>query len=248
MFSNTIKFIASEKYINFTELKPTPSTLNIPKWYKDLTHSVDNRTVKGCMPFLDTLTAGYILKMPVDYYLHHNVLKNGERGTIGMTSVNEDINNELITNLNLNKQSASVHSVEQLSKGCPFVQKNKDLVFHKILNPWIIKTPPGYSCLFLPPMNNQDDRFSIIPGIVDTDCHPIEINFPIVVNGDKYPALDTIIKIGTPYVQVIPFKREKWKMKIEFESKEKRDEAALSFGSRVLNTYKTKWWNKKSWK
>jgi len=248
MFRKTIKFIASEKYINFTKLKPEPSTLNIPKWYKDLTHTVEKGTVKGCMPFLDTLTAGYVLKMPLDYHLQHNVKREGQRSTFGTTSVPRDINNELTKDLNLNRESANIHPIEQLSKGCPYVQKNKDLNFHKILNPWIIKTPPGYSCLFLPPMNNQDDRFSVIPGIVDTDCHPTEINFPIVVNGDKYPALDTIIKIGTPYVQIIPFKREKWKMKIESENKQKKDETALSFGSKVINTYKTKWWNKKSWK
>jgi len=248
MLRKTIKFIASKEYINFTQLKPEPSILNIPQWYKNLTHSVVNRTIKGCMPFLDTLTAGYILKMPVDYYLHHNALKDGERGTIGMTMVAENDSNDLTKNLNINKESASTHPARQLSKGCPYTQKNKDLAFHKIHNPWLIKTPPGYSCLFLPPMNNEDDRFSAIPGIVDTDCHPTRVNFPIVVNGDKYPALDTVIKMGTPYVQVIPFKREQWKIKIESETKEKRDQTVLSLGYQVINSYKTNWWNKKSWK
>ena len=105
--------------------------------------------------------------------------------------------------------------------GCPYLEKNKNLNFHKIMNPFIIKTPPGYSSLFLPPMNNPDDRFSIIPGIVDTDTYNLEINFPIVFNGDKYESLKTTIKRGTPYVQVIPFKRDSWKMSIE-EIKEKK--------------------------
>ena len=55
-------------------------------------------------------------------------------------------------------------------------------------------------------MNNADDRFSIIPGIVDTDTFNQEVNFPFVINGDKYSSLDTIIKKGTPCVQIIPFK------------------------------------------
>ena len=80
-----------------------------------------------------------------------------------------------------------------------------------LLNPWKIKTPKGYSCLFVPPLNNSDDRFSIIPGIVDTDTFPSEINFPIIINGDKYPVLETTIKKGTPYVQIIPFKRDSGK-------------------------------------
>ena len=62
------------------------------------------------------------------------------------------------------------------------VEKNKNLPFHKILNPWIITTPPGYSTLFVPPLNNSDDRFSIIAGIVDTDTFKNEINFPIVIH------------------------------------------------------------------
>ena len=71
-------------------------------------------------------------------------------------------------------------------------------------------------------MNNHDDRFSIIPGIVDTDTYNIEINFPFVVNGDKYPSLRSLIKRGTPIVQVIPFKREQWRMKMESIDQEER--------------------------
>lgn len=117
--------------------------------------------------------------------------------------------------LNLNADMVgNVHRKEQL-EGSPYIEKNKNLPFYKVLNPWVISTPPGYSCLFLPPMNNTDDRFSIIPGIVDTDTYKNEINFPFVINGDKYPTLETMIKKGTPYVQVIPFKRDRWKMKVE---------------------------------
>tara|TARA_R100000329_G_scaffold119587_1_gene98576 strand:- start:1668 stop:2039 length:372 start_codon:yes stop_codon:yes gene_type:complete len=120
--------------------------------------------------------------------------------------------------------------------------------FHKICNPWIIKTPPGYSCLFLPPMSNHDDRFSIIPGIVDTDTFTSEINFPIVINGDKYKTLKTIIKQETPYVQVIPFKRESWKMKIVKQNTQQFNKKKLWYPFVVLNNYKNKFWHKKSWK
>ncbi len=95
------------------------------------------------------------------------------------------------------------------------MKKIKIFLLLKILNPWFIKTPPGYSCLFVPPLNNCDDRFDIIPGIVDTDDWDLEINFPFVLNGDKYETLETVIKRGTPYVQVIPFKRDSWEMKIK---------------------------------
>ena len=118
----------------------------------------------------------------------------------------------------------------------------------KILNTWKIKTPKGYSCLFVPPLNNSDDRFSIIPGIVDTDTFPNEINFPIIINGDKYPILDTTIKKGTPYVQVIPFKRDCWKMKFKPRKQKEIQNTNIFYGLKLLNTYKEKYWIKKNFK
>lgn len=101
--------------------------------------------------------------------------------------------------------------------------------------------------MFVPPLNNVDDRFSIIPGIVQTDRHPLEVNFPFVINGDKYPILDTILKKGTPYVQVIPFKRESWKMSVK---EDKSDQVKISslHTMRLIDIYKRKYWHKKSWK
>ena len=243
MLSKEIKFIASKEYIDYTEIFPQHSKLNIPLWYKELNHSVMNKNIKGCMPFLDTLTTGYLIKMPIDYYISHNFKKEGERYTEGYTELDS------YKGINVNsKNNLESHPIDQLGRKCPFVNKNKHLPFHKLLNPWTIKTPPGYSCLFLPPMNNNDDRFSIIPGIVDTDTFPQEVNFPIIINGDKHPVLETIIKLGTPIVQVIPFKREKWKMIIESKNSLNRGKVNFLYRIKLLDVYKNKWWSKKSWK
>ena len=249
MFQKEIEFTSNKLIIEDKDICPEPTKLNIPDWYKKLDHSIEHRTVKGCMPFLDTLTTGYILKMPIDYYVEHNVEIDGEKRT-GMQSSAIDIDDTI--NLNYNDHQ-NFHHPRQL-EGCPYLEKNKNLNFHKIMNPFVIKTPPGYSSLFLPPMNNPDDRFSIIPGIVDTDTYNLEINFPILFNGDKYESLKTTIKRGTPYVQVIPFKRDSWKMSIK-EKKEKkrkggglRTEEAFNFYKYIINNYKRISWSKKSWK
>lgn len=248
MFFNEIKFISNKEYLNITEVLPQPSKLNIPQWYKELTHSAENLTIKGCMPFLDTLTTGYIIRMPVDYHIKHNFIEKEKRSTFGYTKIPKD-SSVISDKTNINTfDILDTHAVQQLGEKCPFVEKNKNLPFHKLLNPWIIKTPPGYSCLFLPPMNNSDNRFSIIPGIVDTDTFPSEINFPIIVNGDKYPVLDTIIELGTPIAQVIPFKREKWKMVIEADSQKEKNKRTFNLKSKIINIYKNKWWSKKSWR
>ena len=62
MFEKTIEFIAHENYVDLKEDQPIPIKLNIPEWFKKLSHTVGNETVKGCMPFLDSLTSGYLLK------------------------------------------------------------------------------------------------------------------------------------------------------------------------------------------
>jgi len=251
MFEKVIKFSAHEDYFALKEDYPTPIKLNIPEWYKKLEHTLENKTVKGCMPFLDTLTSGYLLKMPQDFYVRHNVINKNEKGeefkdsfhTFGLHETSAILYSK---HINLNS-SLDIHSLKQV-EGAPFINKNKNLPFYKILNPWRIKTPKGYSCLFVPPLNNTDDRFSIIPGIVDTDTFPNEINFPIIINGDKYPVLETTIKKGTPYVQIIPFKRESWKMTLKPSKQKELQNFRLFLGLKLLNTYKDRYWNKKSWK
>jgi hypothetical protein len=247
MFEKTIEFIAHKDYVSLKEDHPIPIKLNIPEWFKKLSHTVENKTVKGCIPFLDSLTSGYLLKIPQDLKIIHNKI-NPDTNQPDSFYRTVDLDDQLLhaKSINLGKQKADVHPPVQL-EGSPYIEKNKNLPFFKIINPWIIKTPPGYSCLFVPPLNNADDRFSIIPAIVDTDTFPNEINFPIVINGDKYPTLDTILKKGTPYVQVIPFKRDKWKMKITDRNTEEMRKEKTFYGLTLLHTYKNKYWNKKSW-
>lgn len=251
MFDKEIEFSAHEDYFELKEDYPTPIKLNIPEWYKKLDHTLSQKTIKGCMPFLDTLTSGYLLKIPQDFNVRHNIDNKNEKGekfkdsfqTFGLHDQSQIL---YARSINLNS-GFDTHDSNQV-EGSPFIEKNKNLPFYKILNPWKIKTPKGYSCLFVPPLNNADDRFSIIPGIVDTDTFPNEINFPIIINGDKYPVLETTIKKGTPYVQIIPFKRDSWKMTVKPRLQKEIQNSRLFYGLKILNVYKEKYWNKKSWR
>jgi len=161
MFSkdNVIEFKADKFFIeNNKDIYPVPSLLNIPEWFKKLKHSKENSTVKGCMPFLDAITAGYIIKNSSDFILH----KEGKKTYI------EYALKENNTFYNINAaNNHSEHNNSQL-EGSPLIKKNKMDSFLKIYNPWVIKTPPGYSSLFVNPLNNSDDRFEAIAGIVDT--------------------------------------------------------------------------------
>jgi hypothetical protein len=97
------------------------------------------------MPFLDTLTAGYILKMPQDFHLRHNVDNKNEKGenfkdsfqTFGLHEQQQVLHAKYI---NLNS-GVDIHRLQNNLEGSPFIEKNKNLPFYKILNPWKIKTP-----------------------------------------------------------------------------------------------------------
>jgi len=250
MFEKIIEFSAHEDYFALKQDFPTPIKFNIPEWFKNLEHSMSYKTIKGCVPFLDSLTSGYLLKMPQDLYIRHNVDNEIEGKKIKDSFQTYALHDQEVilkakyVNLNSGLDSHTLKQVE----GSPFIEKNKNLPFYKILNPWKIVTPKGYSCLFVPPLNNSDDRFSIISAIVDTDTFPNEINFPIVINGDKYPVLETTFKKGTPYVQVIPFKRDNWKMSIKSRSQKAIQNSRIFYGLKVINVYKNKYWSKKIWK
>jgi hypothetical protein len=240
-----IQFSCPKEYLVSKSFFPEPIKINIPEWFKKLKHNNEHLTIKGCVPFLDTLTTGYLLKIPQDIEVKFNVdiEKYGEKNTFTKFSYDEIVDRVEDVNLNVNhRNKKNAHPTFQLL-GSPFLEQNKNNPVLKIISPWTIKTPPGYSCLFLPPLNNKDDRFEILSGIVDTDSFVSEVNFPCIFNGYKYESLETTIKAGTPYVQVIPFKKESWKMII----KEKNENTTLKLMSVFINKYKNFFWNKISW-
>jgi hypothetical protein len=76
---------------------------------------------------------------------------------------------------------------------------------------WSLELPEGYSALFMTPMNRFDLPFLNTTGIVDSDKVHILGTFPFFIVKDWEGTLPA----GTPYIQVLPFKREDWKQKIE---------------------------------
>jgi len=245
--SKIIEFIAHETIVAIDYIQPVPIKRNVPEWYKKLSMQ-GPLNIKHCMPFLDTLTSGYLIKSPIDYEYRHNVWDTEDQDyktywNIGGPSYDVDL--VLKENININ-YGTQLHGTLQIA-GSPMLEKNRFLPVHKIMNPWIIKTPPGYSCLFLPPMNNVDERFSIIPGIVDTDTFRREVNFPFIINCRKNESVESMIKAGTPIVQVFPFKRDVWQMKISTRDEVKHRSAVVEQMIHKFQHYKNKIWNKKQW-
>ena len=237
MFNQKIQFIANSKDMLDICPHPKPSTQFIPDEYKKMErHNNKNchfPTVKTCMPFLDSLTAGYIIPFDQDYLVDPDV--EFEKDT------NEAIQKFKVTPANREQDDIGFHEITQLpiSWKKPYGDRAG-----KFLNKWLIKTPPGYSCLFVKPMNRLEPRFDIIPGIVDTDTYISLINFPFVVNERK----QFLIKKGDPMVQVIPFKRESWKMWSGFYFEKLHQKTLGMLNSEFIDRYKKMFWKKKSFK
>lgn len=188
--------------------QPQPASKFIPQWYKDMESYIGGdkkpngegftkATIKRCMPVFDAITAGYIITLPADVYVS---IKDGEQffewSALGLVQF---------------------HPIEQ----APTHPLRNRHSYPKWINPWSIKTPKGYSTLFVSPMHH-DLPFTILPGIVDTDQYYSPVNFPMVVND---PDFEGLIPKGTPIAQVIPFKRESWSMKIGSKKDNERQKA-----------------------
>lgn len=220
------------KLITFTdtigvasEYAPKPAIHFIPEWYKKIEarfpkeQTPDSQpTIKKCIPVLDAMTAGYIIVSPCDVYVS---IKEGE------PHFNSAISN--LIQFHPRKQ-AYTHP------------KANEFQFPKWTNPWAIKTPKDYSCLFVPPMHNQNDRFVILEGVVDTDNYYTAVNFPFVL---KTPDKEFMIPAGTPIAQVIPFKRDKWESSFSSD-KESANGINTYLNSQFFDRYKRMFWQRKS--
>lgn len=193
MKTKTIKFAIDPELRGIAKI-PQPSKTYIPQWYKDApTHDTPDKragtnTFKSCIPFLDTLTSGYIFELWTDVEI---ISKNG---FVDIKWARDDY--PFIENRN---------EIESLKK-IPTREGTHPLVF-AMKSPLAIKTPPGYSVLISSPFNRLDLPIQPLSGIVDTDKNPLHSGLvPFEISKD----FNGIVKKGTPLMQIFPFKRDCW--------------------------------------
>jgi hypothetical protein len=224
------------------EYYPIPAESVMPEWFSKMasyggfndekeghrtaTHlNEPNATIKKCVPVLDAISAGYLLLTPNEIFAENAAGEPDQsfkaRGPMGVTT----------------------HKFGQ-AKHHPNGREGVD--FPKLGNPWLIKTPPGYSVLIVPPLHRPNGFFKIFPGVIDTDVYTQAINFPFMMDDHTFTGS---IPPGTPYAQVIPFKRESWKMEIGgHEELDEAHQVGKRHMTRIFNVYKQLWWHKKEFK
>ena len=113
---------------------------------------------------------------------------------------------------------------------------------------WGLELPKGYSALFMTPMNRFDLPFMNTTGVVDNDSVHLLGTFPFFIA----EGWEGTIPAGTPYVQILPFKREDWSHEVEFQ-----DQGSI-YAKMIANAkfyrqpdggiYKNKVWTRREYK
>jgi hypothetical protein len=221
------------------EYAPVPASKIIPDWYKNLESYVGGdkkpdgnagttATAKRCMPIFDAITAGYIISTHVDLWVSQRPDENGKLQPYYEWA---------------NFGAIAFHPKHQLPEHPDGAGHESS--YPKWTNSWAIKTPPGYSCLFISPLH-RETPIIVLPGVVDTDTYSAPVNFPFVL---RDPKMEGIIPIGTPIMQVIPFKREEWEMKIgSREDLEEQNKVTTKLRTKFFDSYKTQYRQPKEFK
>jgi hypothetical protein len=227
-----ITFIASSKE---TELitSPKPAKNYIPEWYKNIKSfyrktpifntngKLYNPDLKMCMPFLDSLTTGYIQETWCDIYIQ----KENEEIKFYFSDFPQIINVR-------EKKAIETYNNEFYP-----------IEFEWSIE-WINKTPKNHSVLICHPLNRLDVPFYTLSGIIDSDMyyHSPSGNLPFYIKKD----FEGLIPKGTPMYQIIPIKRNFWTHKIEKYSI--NNQKRLKKQNQVFwEFYKKNFWNKKQY-
>jgi hypothetical protein len=208
--------------------RPQPANKLIPEWFKTMPAEAPSRdrtkqTVKQCPPFLEALTCGYIIPVPADIWLSLDH-QGGFQGKWSYPGI------------------VLLHDPAQ-ARGAPF----ESCPVVKICNPWLVRTPPGYSTLFTPLLNRFQTQALPLAGLVETDLFYREVNFPTVLM--IRPGQTVHLAKGTPLVQAIPIKRDEFQAEIVPVDAEKR--GAIPQGEdkpENYGFYKENFWRKKGYR
>lgn len=176
-----------------------------PEWWKrmkinEIVRGDKQQTIRACPAMQDWLTMGYYLVAEADVVVQVGQDFDDDGGT--QASAWSYTEAKIGSSSHPDTQMANAVEPEK-QQGLPV----KDAF--KFRNPWNIKTPDGYSTLYLDPFLHQNHYFSVWPGIIDTDKFNLNMDNAQII---FYPKVNHsfVIKKGTPLVQIIPFRREEW--------------------------------------
>lgn len=209
-----------------------PIKKHIPQWYKDAEafgykniQFDENQKVKAnfknCMPFFDSLNVGYCLETQFD------ILVSGPRNEKYLYWTDGSIKIVITRSPDQNPTFP-----------VPVGYSNQHFAWNFLYN---MQLPEGHSAIISHPFNRFDLPFVTLTGIVDADSPMSDGFIPFFIKND----FEGLIPAGTPFLQVIPFKRDNWKA-VE-DNKIIKHSKYLKFKSqaKAFGFYKKNSWRKK---
>jgi hypothetical protein len=255
--NNIVKFVSFRPWLNKDSSSVPASTKNvIPKWYKDADRFAKNPhtneyfkatkevcpfpkegtvddygkipTWKACPAIMDAFSTGYVLNTPCDITFFKN--------NFGKIDI---------------KIEDSRHQ-DFCSKRMPMAQFEHPYGYYKEhfawYPDWALELPKGYSALFMTPMNRFDLPFLNTTGVVDCDKVHLLGTFPFFLP----EGWEGTIPAGTPYMQILPFKRENWDHETKFQQQQeiydKMVENMKFYRQPDGGVYKNKVWSRREYK
>ena len=236
--TNTIVFTSNKPWITAEDSSlPGPIIKTIPEWYRKADRFAKKEngeywedpnvggkiaTWKACPAIFDIMGTGYTLKTPCD-------IEFVQRSTNTMAITIAD---------------------EKYKDFCTPRQKMPQFEHPKgyyenhfaWFSEWAIETPPGYSVLYSHPFNRYELPFLTTSGIIDNDKVHLPGSMPFfLVKG-----FEGVIPAGTPYAQLIPFKRDNWESEIIIENPskivEKNNKNSMKYRKPDGGIYKNQVW------
>lgn len=184
-----------------------------PDWYKNIL--AGDFGLRSCYGLGDYMRMGYTIPLWANLEVRPPVSKlesnwSARYTTMRTTSTANNLIHENPPEF-MSKHdifSQEVVQGQQFSNGqtgeCPVkhMKGKPDSDYLKLTNPWLFKTAPGWSCLFIQPQWEPNKDYDILAGVVNTDSyHHCNIVFNIKsTNGFS-------VEAGTPLLHIIPFKR-----------------------------------------
>jgi hypothetical protein len=205
---------------------PFPAVRNMPEWLKKIPQEVEipehgtHSTIKRCAPFVEAISCGYIIPL---------------RGSVRFTMPNpQQLDFQHLDFINTGDVVMGQSPWQY--EGAPFSG------VLKFVNHWIIKTPPGYSTLFLPVLNQPNFPFQVFAGVVETDTWFRPVHFPAL--SLMRPGTTIVADKGAPLAQAIPFKRDAWTSQIGTWDPQQEETARRALQTN-LHVYREEHWQRK---
>ena len=181
-----------------------------PDWYKNILSG--DFGLRGCYGLGDYMRMGYTIPLWANLEVRPPISKLNPQWSARYTAADQSLEVfktaklEFLDKHHVFKQSVVEGQLFGNSQTgeCPIrnVKGLPDSDYLKLTNPWLFRTAPGWSCLFIQPQWEPKNEYDILCGVVNTDMYH---HCNVVLNIKTASAFT--VEAGTPLLHVIPFKR-----------------------------------------